>query len=172
MLLFFFIKNYSHEKLAHWWSLLIGKLRPDILTLSMCFYRDCGRRNLPLKAQKAQISPGGNVGVNLTFYKNLSYFLTINCTLLKMANRKNYKISGLAPSTTLPKKSRPPAEKSASKTFTKAATPTQLSKAVRIWKKEISEKKSWVNIDRNQSKCYLLFGDVLNNPRFFNTLVF
>ena len=34
---FFLIKNYGHEKIAHWWSILIGKPLPDILTLSACF---------------------------------------------------------------------------------------------------------------------------------------
>ena len=38
---------------------------PDFLTLSMCFYRVCERRNLPLKAQKSQIWAGGNAGVKL-----------------------------------------------------------------------------------------------------------
>ena len=40
---------------------------PDFLTLSMCFYRVCERRNLPLKAQKSQIWDGGNAGVKLNF---------------------------------------------------------------------------------------------------------
>ena len=40
---------------------------PDFLTLSMCFYRVCERRNLPLKAQKSQIWAGGNAGVKLNF---------------------------------------------------------------------------------------------------------
>ena len=46
---------------------------PDILTLSAYFYHVCGRRNLPLKAQKAQIWAGGNAGVNtgLVFKKYL-----------------------------------------------------------------------------------------------------
>ena len=36
---------------------------PDILKLSAYFYHVCGRRNLPLKAQKSQIWAGGNAGV-------------------------------------------------------------------------------------------------------------
>ena len=38
---------------------------PDFLTLSMCFYRVCERRNLPLKAHKSQIWASGNAGVKL-----------------------------------------------------------------------------------------------------------
>ena len=41
------------------------KTAADILTLSTYLYRVCGRRNVPLKAQKAQIWAGGNAGVKL-----------------------------------------------------------------------------------------------------------
>ena len=47
--------------------MLIEKSMPDILTLSAYFYYVCGRRNLPLKAQKAQIWAGGNLGVKGQF---------------------------------------------------------------------------------------------------------
>ena len=60
---FFLIKNYGYEKIAQWWSILIRKPLPDILTISACLYHVCRRRNAPLKAQNAQIWAGGNTGV-------------------------------------------------------------------------------------------------------------
>ena len=48
----------------------------------MCFYRICGRRNLPIKAQKAQIWAGGNAGVKEDFLDKLTIFFSKSQTIL------------------------------------------------------------------------------------------